>query len=40
MEVGLTTFDDVPSTEPTPLSMLRVVGVPPESVQERVAELP
>ena len=38
--VGETVFDDVPITEPTPLLIERVVGVPPESVQDNVAEVP
>ena len=38
--VGLTTFEVKPNTEPTLLLIESVVGVPPESVQERVAELP
>ena len=40
MVVGETTFEDVPNTDPTELSMERAVGVPPLRVQARVVELP
>ena len=38
--VGETLFDVKPKTEPTPLSIDKLVGVPAESVHERVAEFP
>jgi len=37
---GVTVVEDVPRTLPTPLSMLKEVGVPPDRVQARVEDWP
>ena len=37
---GLTFFELAPRTEPTPLSIERAVGAPPESVHDNVANSP
>ena len=38
--IGETSFEVKPSTEPTLLSIESAVGVPPESVQDNVADWP
>ena len=38
--IGETTFEVLPRTEPTLLSMLKVVAVPPDKVQDNVADCP
>ena len=37
---GVTTLDVLPRTEPIPLSIVREVGLPPERVQDSVADPP
>lgn len=38
--VGVTIFEVVPSTEPTPLSMLKLVAGVPERVHDKVEDWP
>lgn len=38
--IGFTVIFVLPKTLPTPLSMLKVVGAPPDKVQDKVAEFP
>ena len=38
--VGVTLFEVLPSTEPTPLSMDKVVTAPPESFHDNVVDCP
>ena len=37
---GVTLIEEDPKTDPTPLSMLKDVGLPPERVQESVVDWP
>ena len=40
MAPGVTVVEDVPRTLPTPLSMLKEVGAPPDRVQASVEDWP